>query len=164
MRGPRRYDRAVMDAKGFAAAAVRLDSGGGEAVRVDHIGVAVRSIGAARGFYELLGMAVGQVEMVERERVRVAMVGVGGPRIELLEATAEDSAIGRFVARRGEGLHHIALRVGDVDAEFARLKDQGVRLASECVGVGARGHRYFFVHPEAAGGVLVEIVGEASSA
>ena len=129
--------------------------------RLDHVGIAVRSIAASRGWYERLGMAVGEVETVEREGVRVAMVGGGAARIELLEAMAEDSSVGRFVARRGEGLHHVGVRVGDVDAEFARLRGDGVRLASASVGVGAGGHRYFFVHPAAAGGVLVEIVGGA---
>jgi LAO/AO transport system kinase len=128
---------------------------------LDHLGIAVRSIAAARGFYESLGMAVEAEETIEQEQVRVAMLPMGEGSIELLEATAEDSVIGRFVAKRGEGLHHVALRVADVDALFARLKGEGVRLASEAVGVGAGGHRYFFVHPASTGGVLVEIVGGA---
>jgi LAO/AO transport system kinase len=133
--------------------------GGGAAL--DHVGIAVRSIAGARGFYAALGLKVGREEVVEQEAVRVAMVRLGGTRLELLEATAADSAIGRFVAKRGEGLHHIAVRVGDVDAAFARMRAEGVRLVSEEVRVGAGGHRYFFVHPASAGGVLVEVVGEA---
>jgi LAO/AO transport system kinase len=128
---------------------------------LDHLGIAVASIAAARGFYELLGIVVGPEETIEHEQVRVAMLSPGGSRIELLEATAEDSVIGRFVAKRGEGLHHVALRVADVDATFLRLRGDGIRLASEAVRTGAGGHRYFFVHPSSTGGVLVEIVGDA---
>ncbi len=136
----------------------------GNGARLDHIGIAVKSIAAARGLYEALGMRVSAEEMVEHERVKTAMLPLGETRLELLEATAEDSAVAKFVAKRGEGLHHLAIRVSDVDAAFARLKGNGLRLASECVRVGAGGHRYFFVHPESAGGVLVEIVGEAAGA
>lgn len=128
-------------------------------VEVDHIGIAVRSLEASRGFYEGLGLAVGPPETVEAEQVRVAMVPTGNGRVELLEATKEDSVIGRFLASRGEGMHHVALRVGDVDGEFARMKRDGIRVVSERVRVGAGGHRYFFVHPASTGGVLVEIVG-----
>lgn len=127
---------------------------------LDHLGVAVKSITAAQGFYEMLGMKVEYEETVEHEQVRVAMLPVGDSRVELLEPTAEDSVIGRFLAKRGEGLHHIAVKVGDVDGMFARLKESGVRLVSEQVRTGAGGHRYFFVHPESTGGVLMEIVGK----
>jgi LAO/AO transport system kinase len=127
-------------------------------LRLDHLGVAVKSIAAARGFYEGLGMHIAHEETVEHEQVRTAMLPVGESRIELLEATAEDSVIGRFVAKRGEGLHHIAVAVEDVYGMFAKLKEQGTRLASDAVRVGAGGHRYFFVHPASTGGVLIEIV------
>jgi LAO/AO transport system kinase len=130
---------------------------------IDHLGVAVRSIAAARGFYEALGLAVSHEEIVEHEKVRTAMLPLGESRIELLEATEEDSTIGRFLAKRGEGLHHVAVHVEGIDAMFARLRAQGVRLASDAVQVGAGGHRYFFVHPASTGGVLVEIVGDADS-
>jgi LAO/AO transport system kinase len=133
----------------------RVDVGG---LRLDHLGVAVKSIAAARGFYEALGMRVAHEETVEYEKVKTAMLPLGESRVELLEATAEDSVIGRFVAKRGEGLHHIAVRVEDVDGMFARLTADGVRLASDAVRVGAGGHRYFFVHPASTGGVLLEIV------
>jgi GTPase len=134
-----------------------------DGVALDHVGIAVRSIQAAREFYETLGLTVTREEKVEDEAVRAAMVPLGETRLELLEATAEDSTIGRFVAKRGEGLHHIAVRVGDVDAAFARMRAGGVRLVSDGVRVGAGGHRYFFVHPASAGGVLVEVVGEGGS-
>ena len=131
-------------------------------LRLDHLGVAVKSIAAARGFYEALGMAVSHEETVEHEKVKTAMLPLGESRIELLEATEEDSTIGKFVARRGEGLHHIAVHVEGIDAMFARLTAQGVRLASDAVRVGAGGHRYFFVHPASTGGVLLEIVGDSA--
>jgi LAO/AO transport system kinase len=130
-------------------------------LRLDHLGVAVKSIAAARGFYEELGMAVAHEETVEHEKVKTAMLPVGESRIELLEPTEDESVIGKFLAKRGEGLHHVAVHVAGIDAMFARLKDQGVRLASDAVRVGAGGHRYFFVHPASTGGVLLEIVGDA---
>jgi LAO/AO transport system kinase len=137
--------------------AVRQDG-----LRLDHLGVAVKSIAAARGFYEALGLVVSHEETVEHEQVKTAMLPLGESRIELLEATEEDSTIGRFLAKRGEGLHHIAVHVDAIDAMFARLIKQGVRLASDAVRVGAGGHRYFFVHPASTGGVLLEIVGDAA--
>jgi LAO/AO transport system kinase len=128
---------------------------------LDHLGVAVKSIAAARGFYELLGLQVTHEETVEHEQVKTAMLPMGlagAPRIELLEPTQENSTIGRFIAKRGEGLHHIALRVEGIDERFAAMKAAGIRLASDAVRIGAGGHRYFFVHPAATGGVLVELV------
>ena len=133
-----------------------------QGLRLDHLGVAVKSIAAARGFYEALGLVVNREETVEHEQVRTAMLPLGESRIELLEATEQDSVVGRFVAKRGEGLHHVAVRVSGVDAMFERLRSQGVRLVSDEVRVGAGGHRYFFVHPASTGGVLVEIVGDAA--
>jgi LAO/AO transport system kinase len=130
-------------------------------LRLDHLGVAVKSIAGARGFYEALGLVVSHEETVEHEQVKTAMLPLGESRIELLEATKEDSTIGRFLAKRGEGLHHIAVHVDGIDAMFARLTRQGVKLASDAVRVGAGGHRYFFVHPASTGGVLLEIVGDA---
>ena len=132
----------------------------GPALRLDHLGVAVKSIAAARGFYEMLGAKVTHEETVEHEQVRTAMLPVGESRIELLEPTAEDSTIGRFLARRGEGLHHVALRVSRIDERFREMQAAGTRLASDRVRVGAGGHRYFFVHPASTGGVLLELVGE----
>jgi methylmalonyl-CoA epimerase len=129
-------------------------------LQLDHLGIAVRSIAAAKGFYALLGMTVEHEETVEHEQVKTAMLPLGESRIELLEPTVEDSTIGRFLAKRGEGLHHIAIRVDGVDERFATLQAEGVRLASDRVRVGAGGHRYFFVHPASTGGVLVELVGE----
>jgi methylmalonyl-CoA epimerase len=124
---------------------------------IDHLGVAVKSLAAARTFYENLGLSVVGEETVEGEQVRLAMVPVGESRIELLEATSPDSAIARFIASRGEGLHHIALRVNDLAATVERLKLSGARLISEDIKVGAGGHLYVFVHPSSTGGVLLEL-------
>jgi methylmalonyl-CoA epimerase len=141
--------------------AVRNPDNAGEtaaAVELDHLGIAVRSIEASIGLYEAIGVGVSGIEVVAQERVRVAMLELDGSRIELLEATDADSAVGRFLARRGEGLHHVALRVPDLPGIVERLKGLGVRLVSERIQVGAGGHRYVFVHPESANGVLVELV------
>ena len=124
---------------------------------IDHLGVAVKSLAAARTFYENLGLSVVGEETVEGERVRLAMVPVGESRIELLEATSPESAIARFIAKRGEGLHHVALRVNDLAATVERLKKSGTRLISEDIKVGAGGHLYVFVHPSSTGGVLLEL-------
>lgn len=129
--------------------------------KIDHLGIAVESIAAARGFYEALGLSVVQEETVEHELVRTAMIPVGESRIELLEPLQEDSVIGRFLQKRGPGLHHVALHVDDIAAALASLKARGARLISEKVQLGAGGHLYFFVHPTSAGGVLLEICQES---
>jgi methylmalonyl-CoA/ethylmalonyl-CoA epimerase len=124
---------------------------------IDHLGIAVKSIAGARGFYEALGLSVVHEEVVEAEQVRAALIPVGESRIELLEPTAEDSPVGRFLAKRGEGLHHIALHVDDISGTLEAMKAKGVRLVSDEIQIGAGGHLYFFIHPESAGGVLIEI-------
>ena len=130
--------------------------------QLDHIGIAVRSIAEARGFYASLGIPTAHEETVEHEQVKTAMLPLGGMRIELLEPTAEDSTIGRFLAKRGPGPHHLAIRLGGIDALFDRLRAEGVRLASDRIRTGAGGHRYFFIHPASTGGVLLEIVGDSA--
>jgi methylmalonyl-CoA epimerase len=126
--------------------------------QIDHLGIAVKSLAAAKGIYEKLGLTVSQEEVVEGELVRLVMVPVGESRLELLEATSENSAVARFIAKRGEGLHHVCLRVPDLTAAVERLKKDGIRLVSNEIKVGAGGHRYVFVHPSSAGGVLLELV------
>jgi methylmalonyl-CoA/ethylmalonyl-CoA epimerase len=129
--------------------------------QIDHLGIAVKSLAQARQFYEKLGLEVMPEETVESERVRLAMVPVGESRIELLEPTAPDSPIATFLEKRGEGLHHVALHVSDLARTVERLKAAGTRLVSEEIKVGAGGHRYVFVHPSSAGGVLLELVEDA---
>jgi len=126
--------------------------------QIDHLGIAVKSLAAAKAIYEKLGLIVSAEETVEQEQVRLVMVPVGESRLELLEATSPDSAIANFIAKRGEGLHHVCLKVQDLSAVVARLRKDGVRLVSEEIKIGAGGHRYVFVHPASAGGVLLELV------
>jgi methylmalonyl-CoA epimerase len=125
---------------------------------IDHIGVAVKSLAAAKRIYEKLGLKLTPEETVEAEQVRVVMVPLGESRMELLEPTSENSVIAKFIAKRGEGLHHVSLRVPDLQATVERLKKEGIRLVSDKIKIGAGGHRYVFVHPSSAGGVLLELV------
>jgi methylmalonyl-CoA epimerase len=128
---------------------------------IDHLGIAVRSLDRALRFYEgQLGFSVAQRETVPHEKVNVAMLPAAGPRIELLEPTEADSVIGRFLDKRGEGLHHVALRVPDLEAVIARLKAGGARLLNE-PRPGAGGHKYVFIHPSSTGGVLIELIEES---
>src|ERR1700722_12854706 len=127
---------------------------------IDHLGIAVRSLDAALEFYqEHLGFPVSPRETVEQEKVNVVMLPAGGPRIELLEATAPDSVIAKFIEKRGEGLHHVALKVADLSAAVERLKAHGARLLNE-PRAGAGGHLYVFVHLSSTGGVLLELIQE----
>ncbi|MBV9179709.1 MAG: methylmalonyl-CoA epimerase [Acidobacteria bacterium] len=128
---------------------------------VDHLGVAVRSLSAARHLYDTLGLPLSAEENVPGEKVRLLMVKVGDLRIELLEATSHDSVIAKFISRRGEGLHHIGLRVPNLAHTVERLKADGVRLVSEEIKTGAGGQQYVFIHPASASGVLLELVGGA---
>ena len=128
---------------------------------IDHLGIAVKSLATAKDIYETLGLTVSPEETVEAEQVRLVMVPVGESRLELLQPTSENSPIAKFIAKRGEGLHHVSLRVPDLGAAVERLKKDGVRLVSNDIKVGAGGHRYIFIHPSSAGGVLLELV-EAS--
>lgn len=128
---------------------------------IDHLGIAVKSLAEARKFYEQLGLGPVSEEVVAHEAVKVAMIPVGESRIELLEPTRPDSVIGRFLAKRGEGLHHVAIHVTDLEHTVETLKASGTRFVSEEIKIGAGGHLYVFVHPSSAGGVLLELVQEA---
>jgi methylmalonyl-CoA epimerase len=125
---------------------------------LDHLGIAVRSLAAAKRIYEKLGLSVSAEEMVASEKVRLVMIPIGETRLELLEPTSEDSVIAKFIAKRGEGLHHISLRVPDLNTAVRKLKQDGIRLVSDEIKIGAGGHRYIFIHPSSAGGVLLELV------
>lgn len=136
----------------------RLSMSGSSEFRIDHLGIAVRSIEEALGFYERqLGLEVALREHVPHERVNVAMLPVSGSRIELLEPAGSDSVIAKFVETRGPGVHHIALKVPDLNAAVARLRDCGARILNE-PRAGAGGHLYVFVHPSSTGGVLIELI------
>ncbi|MFI5087083.1 MAG: methylmalonyl-CoA epimerase [Terriglobales bacterium] len=124
---------------------------------IDHLGIAVKSLAQAKTFYQNLGMQVMPEETVAQEKVRLAMVPLGKSRIELLEPLSDDSPIAKFLAKRGEGLHHVSLRVDNLASTVENLKKSGVRLINEQIQVGAGGHLYVFVHPSSAGGVLLEL-------
>ena len=128
---------------------------------LDHLGIAVRSLADAKVLYEKLGLAISPEEVVAGENVRVVMVPVGETRLELLEPTSGDSVIAKFIANRGEGLHHISIRVPDLKAAVQKLKAEGTRLVWDEINIGAGGHRYIFLHPSSTSGVLIELV-EAS--
>ena len=126
---------------------------------VDHVAIAVPSITAALPLFELLAQATGsQVERVESQKVDVAFIGTGPGKIELLQPTAPDSTVQRFLDKRGAGLHHIAYRVPDIEAALQRLAAAGMRLIDEKPRPGAGGHRVAFLHPQSTQGVLVELV------
>jgi methylmalonyl-CoA/ethylmalonyl-CoA epimerase len=125
---------------------------------LDHIGIAVKDLAAALAFYrDALGLEVEPPEDVPSQRVRAHFIPVGEASLELLEATAPDSPIARYVEKRGPGIHHITLRVDDIHAALAELKSRGVRLVDETPRAGAEGALVAFVHPSAAHGVLVEL-------
>jgi methylmalonyl-CoA epimerase len=129
-------------------------------MKIDHLGIAVKSLDESLQFYrDQLGLEVSLRETVEQEKVNVAMLPLGEPRIELLEPTQPDSVIGKFLEKRGEGLHHIAIRVPDLNASVERLRASGARLLNE-PRTGAGGHLYVFVHPSSTGGVLIELIQE----
>jgi methylmalonyl-CoA epimerase len=128
---------------------------------LDHVGIAVKSLAAAKSIYEKLGLKISGEETVPAEKVRLVMVPVGDTRLELLEPTSGDSVIAQFIEKRGEGLHHICMRVPDLAAAMEKLKSENVRLVSEEIKTGAGGHRYIFVHPSSTGGVLLELVESA---
>jgi methylmalonyl-CoA epimerase len=131
---------------------------GSNQFEIDHLGIAVRSLDAALSFYEQqLGFAIGLRETVAHEKVNVAMLPAGGPRIELLEATGPDSVIAKFIEKRGEGLHHVAVKVPDLRGTVERLRAHGAHLLNEPRS-GAGGHLYVFVHPSSTGGVLLELI------
>jgi len=128
-------------------------------VKIDHIGIATRGIDeTARFWREALNLDITETEEVAEQRVRVAMLGIGESRIELLEASSDDSPISKFLEKRGPGIHHIAVRVDDIRGALAGLKQKGARLIDEEPRVGARGCLVAFVHPSSTGGVLLELV------
>jgi methylmalonyl-CoA/ethylmalonyl-CoA epimerase len=127
---------------------------------IDHLGIAVKSLEAAKQFYRNLGLEIHGEETVDAEKVKLAMVPLGESRIELLEPTSEDSPIAKFLAKRGEGLHHVALHVTDLTHTVERMKQAGTRFITDEIKIGAGGHAYVFVHPASAGGVLLELCEE----
>jgi methylmalonyl-CoA epimerase len=127
--------------------------------RIDHIGVAVEDLDAAVGLYEgTMAMELVHREVVEEQGVEAVLLDVGENHVELLRPLGADTPVGRFLARRGSGLHHVAYQVTDVEAALRALRDRGVALIDETPRTGIRGSRVAFLHPRSSGGVLTEIV------
>jgi methylmalonyl-CoA/ethylmalonyl-CoA epimerase len=124
--------------------------------KLDHIGIAVKSLDAAK-IYEALGLTVGHVEVVETQKVKTAFLSVGDSNLELLEPTGPDSTIAKFIEKRGEGIHHICLRVENIEEHLEKLKARGYRLINEHPVPGAHGCKVAFLHPAAGNGVLIEL-------
>jgi methylmalonyl-CoA epimerase len=128
-------------------------------MKIDHIGIATKSLEEGLAVWrDALGLKLDSTEEVTEQGVRVAMMAVGDTHVELLEALSPDSAVGKFIAKRGPGIHHIAIEVKDIRASLAELKDKGVRLIDEIPRVGAGGCLVAFVHPSTTNGVLLELV------
>ena len=125
-------------------------------MKIDHVGIAVRSLDAAK-VYEALGLKVDHVEDVVTQGVKTAFIAVGDANLELLEPLSADSPVAKFIEKRGEGIHHICFRVTNLEAHLARLKQQGFRLINEAPVPGAHGCRVAFLHPAAGNGVLIEL-------
>ena len=123
---------------------------------LDHIGIAVKSLDAAK-IYEALGLTIEHIETVETQGVRTAFLAAGDAMIELLEPSGPQSTVAKFIEKRGEGIHHICFRVDDIEAQLARLQQQGYRLINESPVAGAYGCRVAFLHPAAGHGVLIEL-------
>lgn len=129
--------------------------------QIHHIALAVKDINATAALYEaLFGLEVTHRETVHQQGVKVAFMPGGQTLLELIEPLDDDGGVARFIAKRGEGMHHIAFTVPDVDAALEALKARGVRLIDEQGRPGAAGHRVAFIHPKATGGVLIELVEE----
>jgi methylmalonyl-CoA epimerase len=128
-------------------------------MKINHLGIATKGLDEALRFWEdALGLENVHTEVVEEQKVRVAMLPIGESRVELLEPTSEDSPISKFIEKRGAGIHHIAVETDDIRASLAKLKSAGARLIDEEPKIGAEGCLVAFVHPAATGGVLLELV------
>ena len=131
--------------------------------RIDHVGVAVNDLESAISLLSgTFGMPVVHREVVESQGVEAVLLDIGESHVELLAPLSDDTPVGRFLARSGPGLHHVAYAVVDIEAELARLGGEGVRLIDKTARIGLRGSRVAFLHPAACGGVLTELVQEAA--
>ena len=129
-----------------------------KALRVDHIGIAVKDLEQAKKFYtETLGMTAMGEEVVEQQKVKVCFIPCGDSEVELLESTSPDGPIAKYIEKNGEGIQHMAIRVDNIEAALADLKAKGVRLIDETPRYGAGGASIAFVHPKATGGILLEL-------
>lgn len=127
--------------------------------KIDHVGIAVTSLEGRLPFWaEALGLGVSAIETVDSEQVKVAFLSAGPSRVELLEPTGDSSPVSRFLDKRGEGIHHLTFEVDDIDAALTRLREREVAILGDAARPGAEGTRVAFLHPQATGGVLVELV------
>ncbi len=128
-------------------------------MKINHLGIVTKGIDEALKFWQdALGLENVHTETVEDQKVRVAMLPIGDTRIELLEATSDDSPIAKFLEKRGGGIHHIAVEVEDIEKALMKLKNEGARLIDETPRVGAEGCLIAFVHPSSSNGVLLELI------
>jgi methylmalonyl-CoA/ethylmalonyl-CoA epimerase len=127
-------------------------------INVDHVGIAVQDLAVAKSFYaEVLGMKVAAEEVVEEQQAKVCFFPCGDSELELLESTSPDGPIAKFIDKNGQGIHHVALRVNNIEATLADLKEKGVHLIDEKPRYGAGGASIAFVHPKITGGILLEL-------
>jgi methylmalonyl-CoA/ethylmalonyl-CoA epimerase len=127
-------------------------------VKIDHLGIAVKSIDEGRKFWtDILGLEFEGTETVEAQKVTTAFFPVGESEVELLESTAPDGPVAKYIEKKGEGIQHVAFRVEDIDSALNELKEKGVRLIDETPRKGAGGARIAFLHPKSTNGVLVEL-------
>jgi methylmalonyl-CoA/ethylmalonyl-CoA epimerase len=129
-----------------------------EILKIDHLGIAVNSIADGKNFWsDVLGLDFEGTETVEAQKVTTAFLPVGESEVELLESTAPDGPVAKYIEKRGQGIQHVAFRVADIEAALAELKEKGIRLIDEVPRHGAGGARIAFLHPKATNGVLVEL-------
>ena len=127
-------------------------------IGIDHIGIAVKEIGKAAGFYEnVLGLPIAGEEAIADRQLKIAFLETGNARLELIEPTSDDSTIAKFLANRGEGIHHFCLLVDDIEQALQEMSQKGYRLIDETPRQGAEGSKIAFIHPSTAGGVLIEL-------
>jgi len=128
-------------------------------MKIDHIGIATRQLEEGLALWrDALGLPVDATEEISEQGVRIAMLPIGDTHVELLEALSPDSSVGKFISKRGPGIHHIAVQVEDINASLADLKSKGARLIDETPRIGAGGCLIAFVHPSTTNGVLLELV------
>ena len=128
-----------------------------QTAQIDHIGIAVKNIEEAAKLYADLGLKVEGTEVVESQKVKVAFIGIGQSRIELLESTAPDGNIAKFIESKGEGIHHLAVKVDNIEKALEELTAKGYQLIDKTPRIGAGGHMIAFLHPKATKGVLLEL-------
>jgi methylmalonyl-CoA epimerase len=125
--------------------------------KIDHVGIAVKSVEESLKFYEKLGLVAEGTEIVEEQKVKVAFLPLGDSELELLESTEKDGPIAKFIEKKGEGMQHIALRVDDIEAAIEEMKSKGIRMIDEKPRYGAGGAKIAFCHPKSTNGVLLEL-------